>query len=55
MGSVPNVTVHHIGYDGRKVDGKSMEIEEFDLPVSTPSDDEVLVHVTHSSINPVGM
>jgi NADPH:quinone reductase-like Zn-dependent oxidoreductase len=52
MGSLPN-TIPYIGYDGAKVDG-SLRVEEFHLPIPTPADDQVLIHVTNSSINPLG-
>jgi len=51
MGSLPN-TIPYIGYDGVKVDG-SLRVEEFHLPIPTPADDQVLIHVTNSSINPL--
>jgi hypothetical protein len=54
MGSLPN-TVRYIGFDGEKVDGKNIQIEEFDSTVPATSDDDVLIHVTHSSINALGM
>lgn len=41
-----------VGYDGPAATGKDFALIELMASIPTPADDEVLVHVTHSALNP---